>query len=45
MRLPQRALTLSTVAAGGGLVDDVVVVERAEVDELDRHAAADHLVG
>ena len=29
-------------AAGRGLVHDVVVVERAEVDELDRHAAPDH---
>ena len=32
-------------AAGVGLVDDVVVVERAEVDQLDRHAAEHHVVG
>ena len=32
-------------APGVGLVDDVVVVQRAEVDELARHAAADHVVG
>ena len=31
-------------APGGGLVDDVVVVERADVDELDRHAAGHGVV-
>ena len=38
-RLPQRALTLSTVRRVVGLVHHVVVVERAEVDELDGDAA------
>ncbi len=32
-------------APGDRLVDDVVVVERAEVDELDRHAAPHRVVG
>ena len=40
-RLPQRALTLSTVRRVVGLVHHVVVVERAEVHQLDRHAAGD----
>ena len=41
----QRAFTLGTPAPGLGLVDHVVVVERAEVDELDRDAAGDRVVG
>ena len=41
--LLQRALTLGHAAAGLGLVDHVVVVERPEVDELDRDRAADDL--
>ena len=43
-RLPQRALTLCDAPAVLGLVHDVVVVERAQVDQLDRHAALDHVV-
>ena len=43
--LLQRALTLGHAAAGLGLVDDVVVVERAEVDELARDPAGDRGVG
>ena len=39
--LLQRAFTLGHAAAGLGLVDHVVVVERAEVDELDGDAAGD----
>ena len=35
-RLPQRALTLSTPRRELGLVDDVVVVQRAHVDQLHR---------
>ena len=37
-RLPQRALTLSTPCRVVGLVDDVVVVERADVHQLAGHA-------
>ena len=44
-RLPHRALTLSTLRRVVGLVHHVVVVERAEVDELDRDPAPHDVVG
>ena len=44
-RLPHLALTRLDAAADVGLVHDVVVVERAEVDQLDRRPRRDDLVG